>query len=135
MKEVHGCRTILVVEDNDTISETLKDLLELEGYHVILAKNGREALTAIDNALRPCLILLDMFMPIMDGWEFLDQLKLKEGDLITSLPIVVTSAAGERAEEASKLVRGFIKKPVDLNVLLKTVETFCNCSAASRSAR
>jgi CheY-like chemotaxis protein len=125
MKDTRNCGSILIVEDNETLLDTFQSLLELEGYHVVATKNGKEALAALETAKRPCLILLDMFMPIMDGWEFLEQLKLKDADLITSLPIVIASAAGEKAESAAKQVRGFIKKPFDLDALLKIVMTFC----------
>ena len=125
MTQTRQCGTLLIVEDNEALLETYKDLLELEGYEVVTAKNGQEALETLEVIKHPCLILLDMFMPIMDGWQFLDQLKLRSEDLITSLPIVICSAAGASAEEASKQVRGYIRKPADIDLLLRTVEKFC----------
>jgi len=125
MTHVQGCKTILVVEDNEALLETFRFLLESEGYNVVTSKNGQEALEALEIAKHPCLILLDMFMPVMDGWQFLDQLKMREGDLLASLPIVITSAAGDRAEIAAKLVRGLLRKPFQLDALLKTVREFC----------
>ncbi len=121
------CGTVLIVEDNDVLLETFKYVVESEGYHVLTAKNGKEALAVLEVTPHPCLILLDMFMPVMDGWEFLNQIKLKEGDLIVSLPIVICSAAGEqKLAETAKEVSGYLKKPVDMDVLINTVKKFCN---------
>lgn len=125
MTQTRECGTLLIVEDNEALLDTYKDLLELEGHEVVTAKNGQEALEALETIKQPCLILLDMFMPVMDGWQFLDQLKLRSEDLITSLPIVICSAAGASAEEASKQVRGYIRKPADIDLLLGTVKKFC----------
>ncbi len=131
MTQIGKCGTLLIVEDNEALLETYRDLLELEGYEVVTATNGQEALKALEIIKHPCLILLDMFMPIMDGWEFLDQLKLRSEDLITSLPIVICSAAGASAEETSKQVRGYIRKPADIDLLLDTVKKFCRPPVAN----
>ena len=120
------CKTILVIEDDEGISETLKEIFQLEGYTVETAFNGQEALEMLKIIERPCLILLDMFMPVMNGWQFLEELKLTNGEGLTSIPIVITSAAGDQAKEASKKVRGYIKKPADINVLLDTAKKFCS---------
>ena len=120
------CATILVVEDDDLILESLQMILEGEGYNVVAAKNGREALDALRSKVEyPCLILLDLFMPIMDGWQFLDEIRGKDFGVLTSIPIVITSAAGDYAKETAKLVEGFIRKPIDLKLLLHTVERYC----------
>ncbi len=119
------CNTILVVEDDEEILSTLRELLEGEGYPVVPAKNGREAIEILEKMLHPCLILLDLFMPIMDGWQFLDQLNRDESKLLTHIPVVITSAAGDRARETAIRVSGYIKKPIDLELLLITVQKYC----------
>jgi CheY-like chemotaxis protein len=124
-----GCRTIMVVEDDEPILFTIQELLESEGYTVVTAKNGKEAIERMEQIKHPCLILLDMFMPVMDGWQFIEQLKLNQDDKVTQIPIVVTSAAGERARQAGQAVSGYIKKPIDLDQLLSTVEKFCGIPA------
>src|SRR5438874_8753476 len=83
---------ILVVDDDPGIVESLKDLLEAEGYHVETASNGREALDMLRARQRPNLILLDLTMPEMDGFEFRDE---QEWDpRFSEIPVVVISANG-----------------------------------------
>src|SRR4051812_45925868 len=123
-----GCGTVLVVEDDEPILYTIQELLESEGYTVVTAKNGKEALERMKSVTHPCMILLDMFMPVMDGWQFIEHLATHSGDTLAQIPIVVTSAAGERAKEAGQKLGGYIKKPIDLDQLLSTVEKFCGAS-------
>jgi CheY-like chemotaxis protein len=114
-------RLILVIEDDEGIRETLRLTLELEGFDVITAANGKLGLDALKEH-KPCLILLDLMMPVMDGWAFADALE-KDADL-ASIPIVVVTAVAESAKNV-KLARGVIKKPVDMDVLLKIVGQYC----------
>jgi CheY-like chemotaxis protein len=113
---------VLIVEDDAEIRETLKEIIELEGYSVFTASDGQKALTMLRDTLKmPCLVLLDLMMPVMNGWELL---KLREKDIaLATIPVVVVSAAGERAKLAP--ATGFIKKPVDIEVLLNTVRQYC----------
>src|SRR3712207_6404701 len=93
---------LLVVEDDQDIRETLQQALELEGYQVSTAGNGKEALDILhlaDPPSRPHLILLDLMMPIMDGWEFLE--KARSTNLLSGIPVVIVSAAGERARSVN----------------------------------
>lgn len=127
MNTSNGCvKIVMVVEDDDGIRDSLQDILEFEGYRVATARNGQEAIHVLNEIYRPCLILLDLFMPVMDGWQFLERVKLEMDELLTEVPIVITSAAGDRAKEAAKQVCGFIKKPVDLDLLLATVTKYCD---------
>lgn len=123
------CVSILVVEDEADIRETIAALLEEDGYHVVTAANGLEGLERLRTIPRPCLVLLDFMMPVMNGQEFL---ALKHAnDAIAAIPVVVVSAYEERARslEAS----GFVKKPIDLESLLSFVRRFCGHRGA-RSA-
>lgn len=121
--------TVLVVEDDDAIAMTLQDVLEGEGYAVILAANGAEALDKLDSAeSRPGVILLDLFMPVMDGLQLLDKLAVRpEKDI----PVILMSAAGSRAEVATKRAHAAIKKPLELETLLETINRFSSKSRGS----
>jgi CheY-like chemotaxis protein len=113
-------RPIVVVEDDDDIRETYRDVLEGEGYRVLTAANGREALDVLDGLHgAPCLVLLDLMMPVMDGWQFLRT--LKKTDKLVSTPVVVVSAVPQDADGAVRVMR----KPVDVDALLETIREYC----------
>ena len=110
--------TVLLVEDNRDIRETLTDILEYEGYGVIEASHGREALTLLqDPAARPDVILLDLVMPVMSGPEFLDALRAEHGSI--SIPIIVCSGTLED-RVLSRLAphAACLRKPIDVTELL-----------------
>lgn len=109
---------ILVVEDDPAILRVVVRALEVEGYAVASAHNGAEALTSVE-ADRPRLILLDMHMPVMDGWRF-QQALAQRG---VEVPIVVMSAAVNAASYASDIhANGYLGKPFDIDELLRVVE-------------
>jgi CheY-like chemotaxis protein len=116
------CETILLVEDDDDIRSTLKEVLELEGYNVATAAHGQEAFTRLEEIERPCVILLDLMMPVMNGWEFLE--KQKESARFASIPVLVVSAAGDKARSAS--AQGFVKKPIEVDGLLEMIKKYCS---------
>lgn len=118
---IDRCKSILVVEDDQDIRDTLGQMLELEGYEVTSAANGQEALAALERIPSPCLILLDLMMPVMNGWEFLE--RRKEHTAFATIPVVVVSAAGDRAQSA--VASGYIKKPIDWDGLMKFVTEYC----------
>ncbi len=113
---------ILVVEDDIDIQQTLKDLLLMEGYVVSTANNGQEALELLKVIPRPCVILLDLMMPVMDGWTFLQKVK-KDANAIATIPVLVVSAVADKSNDLN--AAGYIKKPVDLDALMNTIENFC----------
>ncbi len=106
--------TILLVEDDADSRGTLAAILLAEGYDVLTAGDGREALEMLARE-RPALIVLDLIMPGMDGWQFLQ--RLNRDDDFAMIPVVVASAADR--EPAG--VAGFFAKPLDVSGLLKTV--------------
>ena len=111
-------KTLLIVEDNYIAREGLATVSRREGYEIVLATNGAEAL-AILGCLRPDLILLDMLMPILDGWHVLQQLKVKDSPPV---PIIVVTATGLTREWAENHgCRGFIPKPIVPDDLLVEV--------------
>lgn len=116
----HEQTLVLVVDDDPDILEAVCDILEGEGYRVARARNGREALTRIDEE-RPLLILLDLMMPVMDGHAFAQVLHGRERD--RAIPIVVISADGDPQKAAALGARGFLAKPFDIDALLSEVES------------
>ena len=109
---------ILVVDDDPSILTTISEVLDLEGYPVQTATNGAEALRAVERA-RPSLILLDMRMPVLDGWGFARALQERG----VKLPILVMTAAQNARRWAEEIgADGHIAKPFDLPDLLDTVE-------------
>jgi CheY-like chemotaxis protein len=115
-------RGILVVDDDDDVREALRRLLDDEGYAVAVASNGVEALDYLrSSAPRPSVILLDLMMPVMNGWQFRGVQK-KDPDLC-SIPVVVLSASGAARERVGLLgVSEVILKPFDLEDLLRSLE-------------
>ena len=116
------CGGILVVDDDPDIRDSLREVLEDEGYSVACVGNGREALEYLHRSPRPCLILLDLMMPIMDGWQFRREQKA-DAD-IAGIPLVVITATGKRPVliDAAELVM----KPLDLTQLFAAIERYCH---------
>ena len=113
-------KNVLVIEDEELIRESLQLALESEGYKVQTAQNGAEGLDLLKKQKSPCVILLDLMMPVMNGWQFLDEVS-KRNDT-SEIPIVVVSAfAGERPLK----VKYTLSKPLDLDDLFHAVEECC----------
>ena len=116
---------VLLVEDDDDIREIIQDALERRGYEIVAVEDGREALDHLrSERAKPALILLDMTMPTMSGWEFLqEQAKLPA---IAQIPVVVLSAMTNLDKQpAAEQWAGVLTKPVTLESLLSTVARFC----------
>lgn len=112
---------ILVVDDDDTIAMTLESFLVEEGYKVMVAHNGKEALERAE-ASSPAVILLDMKMPVMDGWAFASAYRQQDGP---HAPIIVMTAAHDSRQRASEIAAdGFIPKPFDLDELLALMRRY-----------
>lgn len=115
--------TILLVEDDLDVREALAETLRDEGYEVECAADGEQALGYLRAGGRPGLILLDLMMPRMSGSEF--RMVQKIDPLLSHLPVVLLSADGRMEEKARALeTAGAIRKPIDLDVLLATVQRF-----------
>jgi CheY-like chemotaxis protein len=113
-------RTILLVDDDRDVSDALSMVLEDEGYAVATASNGHEALVYLKNHLpHPNLILLDLIMPVMDGYEF--RIEQRRDPEIARIPVLVLTVGvmGERVAELG--VTGHLRKPFDLDRLLDLV--------------
>ena len=110
---------VLVVDDDPAIRGLVADALRDEGYDVDLAAHGREALDAM-RARRPATIVLDLMMPIMDGFAFMDACRAEQ--LCTDVPIVVISAVQDLLKRMRDVrVHACITKPFDLDHLVQTV--------------
>lgn len=115
---------VLVVEDDLSIAEALTAFLESEGIRVCCANNGQDALEFLSGPRRPCLILLDLSMPILNGEQFrLEQLRRPE---LAQIPVVVMSADRQVTEKATQIrADGFLRKPVDIDSVLDVVRKYC----------
>lgn len=113
-------RPILVVDDDPSILETVRAILESEGYRVVTAANGRDALEILER-VTPFLMLLDMRMPVLDGWGVAAAL----GDSKHDFPVVVMTAAESAKRWADEIkADGHLAKPFDLEDLLECVAQY-----------
>ena len=115
---------VLLIEDDPTIRQEIVDLLVEEGYLVDTAENGKEGLARLRTTAPPCVILLDLMMPVMDGWTFRAE-QLKESDL-ARIPVVVISGAGISLHQTAGLgVTAYLAKPFSIQKLLITLASCC----------
>lgn len=115
-------RDVLVVDDDPDLREVVRIMLHLSGYDVRCARNGREALMAVAEKA-PAVVLLDMRMPVMNGWECARELRARYG---RSIPIVVLTAAEHARATVRDLggVDDVLAKPFDMDALLDVVARF-----------
>ena len=116
--DADAARTVLVVDDDFNLRQTLREVLQDEGYGVDTAANGREALDRLQRSRPPQVVVLDLMMPVMDGWRVLDELARDAS--LSRIPVVVISAGktgvrGVRAHE-------FLSKPLDYHKLVATID-------------
>jgi CheY-like chemotaxis protein len=120
MAEGHS-HSILLVDDDPEILEMTEALFKLEGYAVVTAPNGLVALAKIDGGLRPCVVLLDLMMPQMNGYQFMEELRARA--LVERVPVLVFTAASVRTPPIGALM--VLEKPLDVEGLVKTVASVC----------
>jgi CheY-like chemotaxis protein len=115
---------ILIVDDHADIRDGMRQLLEAEGYGVETAGNGREALALLFAGLRPCVIVMDISMPVMNGFEFRqEQLKHPE---IADIPFIAYSAIVDLKRHGQHLqAAGYLEKPVELQHMLHIIRQHC----------
>jgi CheY-like chemotaxis protein len=115
--------TILIIEDEVSIRAVLTEILEDEGYPVVSVANGLAALAYLRQHAHPYLILLDLGMPVMTGWEFREQ--QQRHTTFREIPVIVMSALPDLDRRAAALgVAGCLAKPIDINVLLGSVAQY-----------
>jgi CheY-like chemotaxis protein len=127
------CPRILVVEDNEDIRNLCRDLLESEGFSVETCVNGKDALAALDGWQEPCLILLDMLMPIMGGKEFMTEF-VKRAHTIVPIPVYLVSATAKKEDGQKMGCLGFLKKPFCIEALLSIVRSHCEVNGELKVA-
>jgi CheY-like chemotaxis protein len=108
-------KTLLVVDDEPDIRESLRDAFEDEGYRVAVARNGREALDSLPALEKPFAIILDIIMPVMSGAEF--YAALQTDPRFADTPVLISTSDASRAPSGVLLM----KKPIDLERLLDAV--------------
>ena len=117
---------ILVVEDDPDIRDAMTAILESEGYEVVGAAEGHEALDRLRGHLegpaRPRVILLDLMMPVMDGWEF--RRRQRANPAVADVPVVVLSAL-DQSRAVDLAATEILKKPLDFDRLLALVRRYC----------
>jgi CheY-like chemotaxis protein len=109
------CRTVLVVDDEPDIRESLRDALGDQGYSVLVACNGREALRLLPDLPRPCAVILDLIMPVMDGAELYAAMRATPG--LANIPVLMSTSDTSRVPNLVPVM----KKPVNLDRLLTAV--------------
>lgn len=118
--EMTSGESVLIVDDDVDGVDALRYLLESQGYRVQSAGNGREALAYLREGARPSVVILDLAMPVMNGWQFL---AVREGDeALASIPVIVVTASQPAPGAESEMV---MTKPVDLDVLLERIGAAC----------
>lgn len=123
-------RRVLVVEDYPDARELLVEWLEGLGYEVSSARNGSEALALIERGVRPAVIFLDLRMPVMDGWAFVDEARAR--GVLGGAEVWVTSAAETVAPPEG--VRGVLYKPLDLEEVSRIVAAACGPAQPTEDA-
>lgn len=117
---------ILVAEDNPANLELMREILDIQGHEIIEAHDGSEALLQAELA-NPDLILLDVNMPVMNGFEVLE--RLRATPQLASIKVVALTAYAMRGDREKALEAGFdgyLTKPIDIQTLTETIETFLN---------
>jgi DNA-binding NtrC family response regulator len=112
--------TVLIVDDEKDLREMMRDVLELNGYTVVTAVEGRAALEAIERIEHLCLVLLDLLMPGMNGWDFFKEMRSRKE--YAAVPVIVHSSSTASAPQGASRV---LKKPVEFDRLLDVVREFC----------
>jgi len=119
---VHHC-PVLIVEDDADLRDMMAQLLNLEGFNAATVANGREALEYLQESDRPDVILLDLMMPVMDGWEF--RRRQQADPSVCGVPVIVLSAL-DPTRAADVNANAFLKKPLDFDRLLALVRSYCH---------
>jgi CheY-like chemotaxis protein len=113
---------VLIVEDDEDLRDMMAQMLTIEGFAAATVANGREALDYLHGTTRPHVILLDLMMPVMDGWEF--RRRQQADPELAPVPVIVLSAL-DQARAAPVDATAFLKKPLDFDRLLELVRSHC----------
>jgi CheY-like chemotaxis protein len=120
----HAHPTVLLIDDHDDLRDGLSTLLTLEGYTVEAVSDGQAALEMLRQGFHPCIIVLDLNMPVMDGYEFRRQ-QLRDPDL-ARIPVITYSAVADIAEAFADLkATAYLQKPGDFPTLMSLIRQHC----------
>lgn len=112
--------TVFLIEDEEGLREMMREALELNGYAVVTAGDGQQALAKLSAIQNLCLVILDLVMPVMNGWEFFE--KMRQRAEFGTVPVVIyTSSAGRAPQGATRV----LQKPISFERLLSTVREYC----------
>lgn len=119
-----GGKSILVIEDDPDVRDLLTYVLETEGYRVRTASNGVTGLAHLRSRPAPCVVLLDLAVPVMDGWQFrAEQLK---DERLARVPVLIVSGHPSIVQQARSMrVAGYVRKPIDTAQLVELVKQHC----------
>jgi two-component system response regulator MprA len=132
---VHTQHRVLIVEDHADTREALAIVMEIRGLQPIVAASGREALAKLaERTQRPCVVLLDINMPDLDGWEVRE--RMRDDPELAGVPVVLLTGNYVDVERVRRLgIRGYLRKPIDVHQIVNAVEQYCEFRAAAEAAR
>jgi CheY-like chemotaxis protein len=118
-------KIVAIIEDDLGIRDSIAGVLEDEGYRVVAADHGRDALDRLERETEaPCVILLDLMMPVMDGWAFREA--QKRHPVLAPVPVIIMTADTKAKDKADELgARVHMGKPLDLDALLQAIQQYC----------
>lgn len=122
-------RLVLIVEDDTSLREVMRDILTQHGLEVALAKDGEEALSALGRGRVPDLLIVDLVLPRFDGWNLLEVI-----ENLAPIPVIVTSGLPDRHVARGKRASAFLQKPFDLKALVDEVDRLLEARPAARPA-
>lgn len=123
MSPVHD-QVILYVEDEIDTRDAVSFALEQQGFRVFGVANGQTALDYLRSSPAPCLILLDLMVPVLDGWQFM-AVRARDPELM-AIPVVIVSAHMSIQRQTTPLkAAGYLTKPIDMDLLFSTVRKYC----------
>jgi CheY-like chemotaxis protein len=115
---------VMVVDDDADIRDSITDVLEMRGFNVKSAVNGKEALELLRGNGLPCVILLDLMMPVCNGWEF--RAEQARDEKLANVPVVIISGDGSTTHKAATMgISQYLRKPLELSVMLEVVRKHC----------
>lgn len=113
--------SVLIVEDDEDIRAAMAELLENEGFDVAVASNGLEGLEVLEQMSLPCMVLLDLMMPVMSGEDFLKH--VRQHPVFNPIPVIIVTASGKQPLPGAQ---GILKKPFEIGDLFATVTAHCS---------
>jgi CheY-like chemotaxis protein len=125
-------KTLLIVDDDEDIVDTVRMVLSRRGWQVEAAADGAVGLERLRSGLRPKVVLLDLMMPGINGWQFCDALRAEPE--LSHIPVVIISGAGDVGEKARSVgAVGHLRKPFELTELYEAVESATSAGSEARS--